>query len=140
MNAILGYTQLMLRDLSLGAEAKENLRIIGRSGEHLPCLINDVLDMSKIEAGRTELTPATFSLFGLLNDLPAMFRLRAGEKGLSFEMYLDGKPVEYITADEGKMRQVLINLLGNAVKFTHVGHIRLFVTLEHRDDQLLTSA
>ncbi len=69
MNAILGYAQLMLRDPSLGADAKTNLKIIGRSGEHLLALINDVLDMSKIEAGRIDLTPATFNLSRLLNDL-----------------------------------------------------------------------
>src|SRR5207249_3403861 len=75
MNAILGYAQLMLRDPGLGTDAKANLKIIGRSGEHLLALINDVLDMSKIEAGRTELNPATFNLSRLLNDLSAMFRL-----------------------------------------------------------------
>ena len=62
MNAILGYSQLMLRDPTLGADAKANLKIINRSGEHLLSLINDVLDMSKIEAGRTEINPTTFSL------------------------------------------------------------------------------
>src|SRR6202043_3759265 len=77
MNAILGYAQLLLRDPSLGADAKANLRIVGRSGEHLLALINDVLDMSKIEAGRIELNPETFNLTSLLEDLAAMFRLRA---------------------------------------------------------------
>jgi PAS domain S-box-containing protein len=133
MNAILGYAQLMLRDPDLGAESKTNLRIIGRSGEHLLALINDVLDMSKIEAGRTELSPSTFNLSRLLDDLSAMFRLRAGAKGLRFEMLVDGESVPYIVADEGKLRQVLINLLGNAVKFTQLGQIKLHVTLETRD-------
>jgi PAS domain S-box-containing protein len=132
MNAILGYTQLMLRDSSLGSAAKANLRIIGCSGEHLLALINDVLDMSKIEAGRMELHPATFNLAGLLNDLEAMFRLRAGAKGLRFEKLLEGEAVPYVVADEGKMRQVLVNLLGNAVKFTQFGQIGLLVTLEPR--------
>ncbi len=81
MNAILGYAQLMLRDPDLGTDAKANLKIIGRSGEHLLALINDVLDMSKIEAGRMELNPATFNLSRLLDDLAAMFRLRAGSEG-----------------------------------------------------------
>ena len=90
MNAILGYAQLMLRDPGLGADAKANLKIIGRSGEHLLTLINDVLDMSKIEAGRTELNPATFNLSRLLDDLAAMFRLRAEAKALRFEMLVDG--------------------------------------------------
>lgn len=141
MNAILGYSQLMLRDSSLGKEAKANLKIIGRSGEHLLGLITDVLDMSKIEAGRVELNPTTFSLVRLLSDLEAMFRLRAGVNGLRFEMSLDGEAVPYVVTDEGKVRQVLINLLGNAVKFTQVGQIKLLATLEQRDaDQLWLSA
>ena len=132
MNAILGYAQLMLRDPGLGTEAKTNLKIIGRSGEHLLALINDVLDMSKIEAGRIELNPLTFNLSRLLNDLAAMFRLRAEAKALRFEMSVDGESVPYVVADEGRIRQVLINLLGNAVKFTHLGRIKLHVTLEQR--------
>jgi len=135
MNAILGYAQLMLRDPGLGADAKENLRIIGRSGEHLLGLINDILDMSKIEAGRTEVNRAVFNLPRLLDDLAAMFRLRAEAKALRFEMLSDGESTPYVVADEGKIRQVLINLLGNAVKFTHFGQITLHVTLEQRNDQ-----
>jgi PAS domain S-box-containing protein len=140
MNAILGYAQLMLRDPGLGADAKANLKIIGRSGEHLLSLINDVLDMSKIEAGRTELNPATFNLSRLLDDLAAMFRLRAGTKALRFEMFSGGEAVPYVVGDQGKIRQVLINLLGNAVKFTQLGQITLRVTLEQRADQLWLSA
>ncbi len=133
MNAILGYAQLMERDPTLGAEARANLKIIGRSGEHLLGLINDVLDMSKIEAGRTELNPATFNLPSLLNDLAAMFRLRAEAKGLRFELFVDGETAPYVLADEGKIRQALINLLGNAIKFTKLGQIRLHVTLDRRN-------
>jgi len=129
MNAILGYAQLMLRDPGLAADAKENLKIIGRSGEHLLGLINDILDMSKIEAGRTELNSATFNLSRLLNDLAEMFRLRAQAKALRFEMSVDGESAHYVLADEGKIRQVLINLLGNAVKFTQQGEIQMRVTL-----------
>ncbi len=140
MNAILGYAQLMLRDPGLGAEAKANLQIIGRSGEHLLALINDILDMSKIEAGRVELNPTTFNLPRLLNDLAAMFRLRAGAKALQFEMLLDGETSSYVVGDEGKIRQVLINLLGNAVKFTQLGQITLHVTLSQRSDQFWLSA
>jgi signal transduction histidine kinase/DNA-binding response OmpR family regulator len=132
LNAVLGYAQLMLRDPTLGADAKANLKIIGRSGEHLLALIGDILDMSKIEAGRTELNPAPFYILGLLEDLAAMFRLRAEAKALRFEMSVDGASVPYAVADEGKIRQVLINLLGNAVKFTQRGGIKLRVTLEQR--------
>ena len=141
MNAILGYAQLMLRDPDLGVDAKANLAIIGRSGEHLLGLINDVLDMSKIEAGRIEINPSTFNLPRLLDDLGAMFRLRAEAKALRFEMSVDGESVPYVVADEGKIRQVLINLLGNAVKFTQLGRIKMRVSLEQRNaGQLWLSA
>jgi PAS domain S-box-containing protein len=132
MTAILGYAQLMLRDSSLGTDAKANLKIIGRSGEHLLTLINDVLDMSKIEAGHTGLNPETFNLTSLLDDLAAMFRLRAEAKALRFEVSIDGESAPYVVADQNKIRQALINLLGNAIKFTGRGHIKLHVTLEQR--------
>jgi PAS domain S-box-containing protein len=132
LNAILGYAQLMLRDDSLGSDSKNNLKIICRSGEHLLTLINDVLDMSKIEAGHAELRPATFHLLKLLEDLAAMFRLRAEAKALAFQMVIHGETEPYVVADEGKLRQVLINLLGNAVKFTKHGHVKLDVHLNRK--------
>ncbi len=140
MNAILGYAQLMLRDRDLGEDAKANLRIIGRSGEHLLNLINDILDMSRIEAGRVELKPATFNLPRLLDDLGAMFRLRAEAKALRFEMTMGGEPLSYIVADEGRIRQALINLVGNAIKFTARGQVGLHVTLEQESADLLRLA
>ena len=133
MNAILGYSQLMLRDPGLGADAKANLKIINRSGEHLLSLIDDVLDMSKIEAGRTEINPTTFSLPGLLDDLGNMFRLRAEAKALRFEVLAGREMMPYVTADEGKIRQALINLLGNEIKFTDRGQIKLQVNLDRRE-------
>jgi PAS domain S-box-containing protein len=141
MNAILGYAQLMLRDTGLGTDAKANLKVICRSGEHLLALLNDVLDMSKIEAGRTELNPTTFNLSSLLDNLTAMFRLRAEAKALRFKLLVDGESVTYVVADEGKTRQVLINLLGNATKFTTSGEIMLHVTVDQRSaNQLWLSA
>jgi PAS domain S-box-containing protein len=137
MSAILGYVQLMLRDPRLGPDAKANLKIIGRSGEHLITLINDVLDMSKIEAGRIEQNLETFNLTGLLDDLAAMFRLRAEAKALRFEMSIDGESVSCVVADQGKIRHALINLLGNAIKFTQRGHVKLHVTLDQRNDNRL---
>jgi len=137
MNAILGYAQLMLRDSSLGSDATANLKIIGRSGEHLLTLINDVLDMSKIEAGHTKLSPATFNLPSLVDELAAMFRLRAEAKALRFEVLTDGVVLPSIVADEGKLRQALINLLGNAIKFTTRGWVKLHVTLEQRKEDHL---
>jgi PAS domain S-box-containing protein len=137
MNAILGYSQLMLRDNSLGNEAMENLKVIKRSGEHLLNIINNILDMSKIESGHLDVTPKTFNLPAHVHDLEAMFRLPAEAKEVQFEVFLTGDdPVGYITADEGKIRQVLINLLGNAVKFTERGRIALRVSLNIRNAQV----
>src|SRR4029077_10860059 len=99
-----------------------------------------VLDMSKIEAGRIELKPTTFNLSRLLDDLAAMFRLRARAKALRFEMLTHGEAVPYVVGDQGKIRQMLINLLGNAVKFTQLGQITLHVTIEQRSDRLWLSA
>ncbi|MEP7365850.1 MAG: PAS domain S-box protein [Acidobacteriota bacterium] len=133
LNAILGYAQLMSRDAGLSAEAKANLAVIGRSGEHLLTLINDILDMSKIEAGRIEITQLTFNLPRMLSDLAAMFRLRAEAKALRFDMFADGEDVAYVVTDEGKLRQALINLLGNAIKFTKCGGVTMNVTMATRD-------
>jgi signal transduction histidine kinase/DNA-binding NarL/FixJ family response regulator len=141
MNAILGYSQLMLRDPVLENRAKGNLNIINRSGEHLLALINGILDMSKIEAGRMGLNPAPFDLTRLFDDLSSMFRLRAESKALSFDVLLDWEGPRYILADEGRIRQVLINLLGNAIKFTDRGGIKLHATMSIRtDDQPWLSA
>jgi PAS domain S-box-containing protein len=137
MNAILGYSQLMLRDASLGDGAKANLRIINRSGEHLLTIIDDILDMARIEAGRMQLAPKTFNLRNLLLDIESMFRLRAETKLVQFEVLIRGEAIEYIVADEGKIRQVLINLLGNAVKFTECGRVSLEVSLNYRADARL---
>jgi signal transduction histidine kinase/CheY-like chemotaxis protein len=130
LNAILGYSQLMLRDPLLGQQTQANLKIVNRSGEHLLALINDVLDMSKIEAGRMELNPVTFNFASFLRDIAAMFRLRAQARALEFEVLTDAELPQYVLADEGRIRQVLINLLGNAIKFTDKGQVTLRVSLE----------
>src|SRR4249919_349759 len=123
MNAILGFSQLMLRDQALTAKQSQYLGTINRSGEHLLALINDILEMSKIEAGRTTVNPTTFDLPVLLYDLEMMFRVRTDEKRLSFAVETIGGVPRYIVADVNKLRQVLINVLGNAVKFTEQGGV-----------------
>jgi PAS domain S-box-containing protein len=137
MNAILGFSRLMLRDPTLSAGAKGDLNVINRSGEHLLALINSILDMSKIEAGQTRLNPATFDLFGLVDDMAAMFRTRAEAKGLEFDLLRTDGCERSVVADEGKIRQVLINLLGNAVKFTERGWIKLRMATGQRNDNPL---
>ena len=127
MNAILGFSQLMLRDHDLTPRQCQYLGTINRSGEHLLALINDILEMSKIEAGRTTLNPSTFDLPVLLKDLEMMFRVRTDEKKLSFSVEMIGDVPQYIVTDINKLRQVFINVLGNAVKFTEQGGIGLRV-------------
>ncbi len=127
LNAILGFTQIMTRDRRLPPDHRRDIDVIHRSGEHLLALINDVLDMSKIEAGRARLNQRSFDLACLLQGLEEMFALRAEQKGLRLRLALDPTVPSYVTADDGKLRQVLMNLLGNAVKFTAEGQVTLRV-------------
>ena len=126
LNAILGFSRLMLRTAT-GAAEQESLGIINRSGEHLLQLINDVLDMSKIEARRTELTEEAFELRALSGDIIAMLGDRAAATGLHLSLDLADKLPLYIRCDHLKLRQILINLVGNAIKFTHEGGVVLRV-------------
>lgn len=125
LNAILGFSQLMTRDTTLSREQQKNLSIINRSGEHLLELINDVLEMSKIEAGRTTFNENSFDLHRLLHTLEEMLGLRVKSKGLQLVFERSPQVPQYVSTDEGKLRQVLINLLGNAIKFTEKGVITL---------------
>jgi signal transduction histidine kinase/ActR/RegA family two-component response regulator len=125
MNAVLGFAQLLERDASLKPTARSKVTTILKSGEHLLSIINDILEMSRIEAGCIELRAESVDLPGLLNDLAIMFRLRAEDKGLAFALDCSADLPHYIMADLGKLRQVLINLLGNAIKFTNQGSIIL---------------
>jgi PAS domain S-box-containing protein len=121
LNAILGFAQLMEPSANLTLPEKENIRIIRRSGEHLLQLINQVLDLSKIEAGRMTLNAKNFDLYRLLGDLQNMFQIRAQNKGLQLIIDCSSDVPQYVKSDEIKLRQVLINLLDNAVKFTENG-------------------
>ncbi|TAN70595.1 MAG: DUF3365 domain-containing protein [Methylobacter sp.] len=125
LNAILGFSELMSRDVTVTAAQKETLSIINRSGAHLLGMINDVLDISKIEAGRLELDIQAFDLVNLLQDIGAMINVRAAGKQLNFSLEIAPDIAQYIKADSGKLRQVLINLLGNAIKFTQQGEVIL---------------
>jgi signal transduction histidine kinase/FixJ family two-component response regulator len=134
LNAILGFTQLMRRDASLSKDQREYLDIIMRSGEHLLALINDVLEMSKIEAGRITLTENSFDLYHLLDTLKEMFQLKAQSNGLKLIFERTNDVPQYVLTDEGKLRQVLINLLGNAIKFTKKGSVTLTVERNQKLD------
>jgi CheY-like chemotaxis protein len=129
LNVILGFAQLLSRHPHTPDE-KEYFATIQRSGEHLLTLINQVLDLSKIEADRMTLDESTVGVYVLLDNLEDMFRLKTQRKGLRLR-FERGKDVpQYIRADEVKLRQVLINLLSNAIKFTEKGAIQLSVTSE----------
>jgi len=123
LNAILGFAQILTRSQQLDKENQENVGIISRSGEHLLSLINQVLDLSKIEAGRTTLNENHFDLYRLLDDLEDMFHLKADDKHLQLLFEREPSVPQYVYTDEVKMRQVLINLLNNALKFTNEGGI-----------------
>ncbi len=125
LNAILGFSQLLIRDAAAQPSQRQHLEIINRSGEHLLALINDVLSMSKIEAGLVALNETCFDLFALLDSLEHMLWAKADAKGLDLQFERSPDLPQYLHADEGKLRQVLINLLSNAIKFTSVGNVRL---------------
>jgi PAS domain S-box-containing protein len=129
LNAILGFSQLMSRDYSLSGEHQDNLAIINRAGEHLLNLINDILEMSKIEAGRITLNRSSFDLIHLLKNLEEMLHLRAASRNLELLFEYAQDIPKYIETDENKLCQVLINLLGNAIKFTDMGRVTLRVRL-----------
>ncbi|NJK61310.1 MAG: response regulator [Synechococcaceae cyanobacterium SM2_3_1] len=127
LNAILGFTQLLMRDPALTPVQQEWITTINRSGEHLLNLINDVLEMSRIEAGKLSLSRKPVNLLGLLMDLEALMRVRTEARGLQLEFKLAPDLPTQIQTDAGKLRQVLLNLLSNAVKFTPSGQIALQV-------------
>ncbi|MEG4394744.1 response regulator [Microcoleus sp. BROC3] len=127
LNSILGFAQIMESSPNLTVENRENLRIIHRSGEHLLTLINQALDLSKIEAGRMMNDPTNFDLYRLLDDLQDMFQLRVQNQELQLLFQRDADVPQYVRTDDIKLRQVLINLLCNAIKFTQTGEIILRV-------------
>ena len=129
LNAILGFSELLAQEPQLRADQKENLAIINRSGEYLLSLINDVLDIAKIEAGRIVLLEHDFDLHHMLADLVALLRVRAEAKGLALILDQGCEVPRFVHADESKVRQVLINLLGNALKFTAAGGITVSVQM-----------
>ena len=129
LNGILGYAQILERYPSLGAKELEGIRIIHQCGSHLLTLINDILDLSKIEARKLELYPTALNFSSFMNGVAEICRIKAEQKGIQFTFpELSGLPAG-IEADEKRLRQVLINLLGNAIKFTDSGVVTFLVSL-----------
>ena len=125
LNALLGYSQILKQENGISEKQKDGLDIIHSSGEHLLTLINDILDLSKIEAGKMELTVSDFNLSEMFRNLIRLFQIRASEKNISFE-YIEHSPLpKFVQSDEIKLRQILINLLSNSIKFTETGGVLL---------------
>lgn len=127
MNAILGYSQLLQDDDNLTKAQQESLKTINKSGEHLLELINDILDMSKIEAGRVTLNPSDFNLIELLKEVEELFKIKANQKNIDLSFTIAKNVPAVIYADESKIKQVIINLIGNSLKFTSEGFVKVSV-------------
>lgn len=125
MNAILGYAQILKRDHTLTNKQREYINVMDTSGKYLLALINDILEMSKIEAGRVEIVKKPFNLRAMYKDIIQMFNVRAMEKGVELRLEDNFEISGVIVQDEYKIRQIIINLLGNAVKFINSGYIIL---------------
>ncbi|MBE7383221.1 MAG: response regulator [Leptolyngbya sp. SIO1E4] len=127
LNAILGFAQQIQIDTQLSSDHHQSISIINHSGEHLLQLINDILEISKIESGQIRLQKQTVNLDSLISNWENMFRLKAESKGLALTVHRSPELPQWIQADEGKLGQILINLLGNAIKFTQAGQVHLQV-------------
>jgi PAS domain S-box-containing protein len=132
LNAILGFTQLMERDPATSPKHQKTLEIIKNSGQNLSTLINDILDLSRIEAGRASLTESNFDLHSLLSSLEQLFDMRAQRKGLQLIFNRASDVPQFVKTDKQKVRQILVNLLGNALKFTESGSVVLRVEYDHQ--------
>jgi signal transduction histidine kinase/CheY-like chemotaxis protein len=133
LNAVLGFTELMRIDPEVTPKQMESLEIITRSGEHLLALINNVLEISRIETGRMTILEKETDLFQLLHETQSLLQVRAAEKGLSFTLSLSPDLPRYVITDSGKLRQILINLIGNAIKYTERGGVTLRAAVIERE-------
>lgn len=134
LNGILGYAQILKRDTTISEDQRSGIDVIHRSGEHLLTLINDILDLSKIEAQKLELLPTAFHFPEFLKTITEIIKVRADQAGLSFQCnFPNSLPIE-VEGDEKRLRQVLLNLLGNAVKFTDQGQVSFTITKEEPTD------
>ena len=129
LNAIIGFSQILADEESLTPEQRQEIDIIHRSGNHLLELINGILSLSKIEAGQMTLNETCFDLYETLSLIEKMLQLKAKAKGLHLKFECNADIPQYVQTDESKLRQVLINIVGNAIKFTHQGSVTLRVRL-----------
>lgn len=136
MNAILGFLELAIEDKRIHPDTHKHLQIAFNSARFLLQLINDILDVSKIESGKLQLESQSFDLFALLEEIRDLMRVKASEKGLKLDLHLPHTPNRYYQADAYRLRQILLNLLGNAIKFTQSGTVDLQIDIS--DDGLVT--
>jgi len=134
LNGILGYAQILARDPQLRETHLERIRVIESCGNHLLTLINDLLDLAKIEAQRLELDPQPFALGTLISELSAMVEVRADQKGVRFQVIQEGETHCVLRGDAKRLKQVLLNLLSNAVKFTHQGEVLFRIGVAGQQD------
>lgn len=133
LNGILGFSQLLLRDPQITSDQQASLNTIQRSGEHLLSLINDVLTMSKIEAGAITDDPEDVNLSHLCDELQNLFSVQAASKDIIVQFHLDATAPQFVKTDEKKLKQILINLLGNALKYTEQGKVECFIHYQPSD-------
>lgn len=131
LNAILGFAGLLNKSSHMNEQEKENLKTIHSSGKHLLSIINEILELSKIEAGKIEISEKDFDLDESIEDIKQMFLSRFEEKGLFFKVHIESDTPKYMRCDEQRLRQIIINLLANSLKFTTQGGVTLFVGLKN---------
>ena len=134
MTAILGYSEVVLGNVS-DPQNVDGLKTIQKNGQYLLEIINDILDLSRIESGKMEVEQIECSPYQILSDVASLLRVRASAKGLSLEIEYDGPIPEYIRSDPTRLRQILINLIGNAIKFTEAGEVRVLTRLIGADSE-----
>ncbi|GEM_PF-1976501 len=138
LNGILGCAQLLDYDVRLNQEQRENIRVIHSCGEHLLTLVNDVMDLSKIESEKLRLQSTDFDLPDFLTEIVALFQMKARQQGIAFKHTVASNLPQSVHADELRLRQVLMNLLSNAIKFTRQGWVRLHVERQENDALLFS--
>ena len=137
LTAIIGYADMSLQASHGAQERIQAFKTIHRSGTHLLRIINDILDLSKIEANKLEIDPSRCSLFELMDDVEALTKMKAAQQGLAFAINYQDQVPEYIETDGLRLKQILVNLCGNAIKFTDQGHVHVNVSYD-RSNELLT--
>jgi len=137
LNAILGFATLLGKSPNINENEKENLKTIYKSGRHLLSIINEILEFAKIEAGKISLNPIELDLYNLLEEIKSMFTSRCETKNLTFSLFINQNVPKYIKCDEKKLRQIFINILANALKFTKKGYIK--VDVNFKNEKLIVS-